>query len=127
GVEPVPVPRGGRGEIRNRRLRGNPRRRLDHRDRDRPTHRRKARVELSAPARRTAHVVAVRLSAAGRRADRLGRPPPRRFLSAPSAGPSDGAGPLDVVPDGGHELLERPEAALLADRAPELDDETLAV
>src|SRR5262249_46322995 len=37
------------------------------------------------------------------------------------------ARPLDIVTDRRHELLERVEAALLADRAPQLDDEPLVV
>src|SRR2546421_5154758 len=43
------------------------------------------------------------------------------------AGPKSCSRPLDVVVNRGHELLERVEPALLADRAPQLNDQPLAV
>src|SRR5438270_2471660 len=43
------------------------------------------------------------------------------------AGPKGCPRPLDIVVDRGHELLERVEPALLADRAPQLNDQPLAV
>src|SRR5207245_1012972 len=58
---------------------------------------------------------------------RLGGAPARGLLRPGSVGSDGCAGQLDVVTDRGHELLERIEAALLADRAPELDQEPLAV